>query len=231
MRRPLSYRAKRARCQGSAAKARAVPLPTETTTQLPLFGHTVYVVLRVSKLALPGPVLLGLNRQHLVLMDPSSEVGSVPVLVPAGTRSVLTQSMATPPPAHQPLLCLLPQKLCCSIALKDLQRLHLMSPLEEDGPPGLELNYGSADNPQTIWLELPQVSDQASVVPREEALSVQPRWRGCGAALSRLCPAGPGVAAHHHLPAGQRVHSVARPLRRVEKRQQPLTGQSALVLL
>lgn len=95
----------------------------ETTAQLPLFGYTVYVVLRVSRLGLPGPVLLGLNRQHLVLMDPSS------------------------------------QKLCCSITLKDLQRLHLLSPLQEDGPPGLELNYGSADNPQTIWLELPQAQE------------------------------------------------------------------------
>ncbi|XP_028608612.1 myosin XVB [Grammomys surdaster] len=95
----------------------------ETTAQLPLFGHTVYVVLKVSKLVLPGPVLLGLNRQHLVIMDPSS------------------------------------QKLCCSIILKDLHQLHLLSPLKEDGPPGLELNYGPADNPQTIWLELPQAQE------------------------------------------------------------------------
>ncbi|XP_043438586.1 myosin XVB [Prionailurus bengalensis] len=90
----------------------------EAVSQLPLFGYTVYVVLRVSQLALPGPSLLGLNRQHLILMDPSS------------------------------------QKLYCSVALKDLQRLHLLSPLESDGPPGLELNYGSADNPRTIWFEL-----------------------------------------------------------------------------
>ncbi|XP_053749049.1 myosin XVB [Panthera pardus] len=90
----------------------------EAVSQLPFFGYNVYVVLRVSQLALPGPSLLGLNRQHLILMDPSS------------------------------------QKLYCSIALKDLQRLHLLSPLESDGPPGLELNYGSADNPQTIWFEL-----------------------------------------------------------------------------
>uniref|UniRef100_A0A667H310 Myosin XVB n=1 Tax=Lynx canadensis TaxID=61383 RepID=A0A667H310_LYNCA len=95
----------------------APPFP-EAVSQLPLFGYTVYVVLRVSQLALPGPSLLGLNRQHLILMDPSS------------------------------------QKLYCSVALKDLQRLHLLSPLESDGPPGLELNYGSADNPQTIWFEL-----------------------------------------------------------------------------
>uniref|UniRef100_A0ABI8AM59 Myosin XVB n=1 Tax=Felis catus TaxID=9685 RepID=A0ABI8AM59_FELCA len=90
----------------------------EAVSQLPLFGYTVYVVLRVSQLALPGPSLLGLNRQHLILMDPSS------------------------------------QKLYCSVALKDLQRLHLLSPLESNGPPGLELNYGSADNPRTIWFEL-----------------------------------------------------------------------------
>ncbi|EHB10770.1 Myosin-XV [Heterocephalus glaber] len=95
----------------------------EATRQLPLFGYNVYVVLRVSNLVLPGPVFLGLNRQHLVLMDPTS------------------------------------QKMCCSIALKDLQRAHLLSPLKVNGPPGLELNYGLADSPQTIWLELPQAQE------------------------------------------------------------------------
>ncbi|XP_048652671.1 myosin XVB [Marmota marmota marmota] len=100
----------------------------EATSQLPLFGYTVYIVLRVSKLVLPGPALLGLNRRHLILMDPSS------------------------------------QKLCCSIALKDLQRLRLLSPLEEEGPPGLELNYGLADSPQTIWLELPQAQELQNTI-------------------------------------------------------------------
>ncbi|XP_037596973.1 myosin XVB [Cebus imitator] len=95
----------------------------EAVRQLPLFGHTVYVVLRVSMQALPGSALLGLNRQHLILMDPGS------------------------------------QSLCCRIALKSLQRVHLLSPLEEKGSPGLELNYGSADNPQTIWFELPQAQE------------------------------------------------------------------------
>lgn len=51
--------------------------------------------------------------------------------------------------------------MCSSIALKDLQRLHLLSPLEPSGLPGLELNYGSADSPQTMWLELPQVNAQS----------------------------------------------------------------------
>ncbi|KAM6163520.1 myosin XVB [Rhynchocyon petersi] len=95
----------------------------EAMRQLPLFGYTVFVVLRVSELAVPRPSLLGLNRQHLILMDPSS------------------------------------QKLCCSIPLSDVHRLHLLSPLEEGEAPGLELNYGSPDRPRTIWFELPQAQE------------------------------------------------------------------------
>uniref|UniRef100_A0A8C9P7C7 Myosin XVB n=1 Tax=Spermophilus dauricus TaxID=99837 RepID=A0A8C9P7C7_SPEDA len=114
----------------------------EATSQLPLFGYTVYVVLRVSKLVLPGPALLGLNRRHLILMDPSS------------------------------------QKLCCSIALKDLQRLRLLSPLEEEGPPGLELNYGLADSPQTIWLELPQAQELQNTIIFLLDDSISSTWPG-----------------------------------------------------
>ncbi|KAF6095618.1 myosin XVB [Phyllostomus discolor] len=95
----------------------------EAVSQLPLFGCTVYMVLRSSQQTLPGPGLLGLSRQRLILMDPSSQ---------------------TP---H------------CSIALRDLRQLHLLSPLDEEGLPGLELNYGSADSPQTIWFELPQAQE------------------------------------------------------------------------
>uniref|UniRef100_A0A2K5MGB1 Myosin XVB n=1 Tax=Cercocebus atys TaxID=9531 RepID=A0A2K5MGB1_CERAT len=111
---------------GAGTQSEFLPAPSppaEAVSQLPLFGYTVYVALRVSMQALSGPALLGLNRQHLILMDPSS------------------------------------QNLYCRIALKSLQRLHLLSPLEEKGPPGLELNYGSADNPQTIWFELPQAQE------------------------------------------------------------------------
>uniref|UniRef100_A0A7N5JLK6 Myosin XVB n=1 Tax=Ailuropoda melanoleuca TaxID=9646 RepID=A0A7N5JLK6_AILME len=107
--------------QGPSMPTPAPPFP-EAVSQLPLFGYTVYVVLRVSQLALSRPSLLGLNRQHLILMDPCS------------------------------------QKRCHSITLKDLHRLHLLSPLESKGPPGLELNYGSAESPQTIWFELPKVA-------------------------------------------------------------------------
>lgn len=70
-------------------------------------------------------------------------------------------SVVTPSLRGSNLRCLCcPQKLCCSIALKELQRVRLLSPLENDGPPGLELNYGSAHNPQTIWFELLKVRGQ-----------------------------------------------------------------------
>ncbi|XP_006869736.1 PREDICTED: unconventional myosin-XV-like [Chrysochloris asiatica] len=95
----------------------------EAVTRLPLYGYTVYTVLRVSELTLPRPCLLGLNCQDLILMDPNSQIP------------------------------------CCSIALNDIQRLHLLSPQEEEGAPGLELNYGSADSPRTIWFELPQAQE------------------------------------------------------------------------
>lgn len=51
------------------------PPSTEAARVLPLFGYTVYTALRVSRPGLPSPSLLGLNRQHLILMDPSSQVG------------------------------------------------------------------------------------------------------------------------------------------------------------
>lgn len=124
-------------------------------SQLPLFGYTVYVALRVSMQALSGPALLGLNRQHLILMDPSS------------------------------------QNLYCRIALKSLQRLHLLSPLEEKGPPGLELNYGSADNPQTIWFELPQVSGQASGHLGKVDVRTSPRHGMQWEPRPRLMPTAP----------------------------------------
>lgn len=71
----------------AAPRARMASMPTpappfpEAVSQLPLFGYTVYVVLRVSQLALSGPSLLGLNRQHLILMDPCSQVGRAPAPV------------------------------------------------------------------------------------------------------------------------------------------------------
>lgn len=196
------------------------PPPPEAVSQLPLFGYTVYVVLRVSDLTVPRPSLLGLNRQHLILMDPSSQVGRrPPQCARAPTR---------PLPRGVKLCPCRPQTLCCSIALRDLHRLRLLSPLEEDGPPGLELNYGSTDSPQTIWFELPQVSGRASDHPGKVASASpglaclepgprpRPTARGSRGLAGERCPhtpvpTGPGAEAHHLLPAGQRRPCLLAP--------------------
>uniref|UniRef100_A0A452H2K3 MyTH4 domain-containing protein n=1 Tax=Gopherus agassizii TaxID=38772 RepID=A0A452H2K3_9SAUR len=47
------------------------------------------------------------------------------------------------------------QELCCHIPLKE--RMRTLRPLDDSGVPGLEVNYGSVDNPQTMWFELHQV--------------------------------------------------------------------------
>lgn len=106
----------------------------------------------------------------------------------------------SPPTAHtypreraKPCPCC-PQTLCCSIALRDLQRLHLLSPLEEGRPPGLELNYGSADSPQTIWFELPQVSGQGLSDHPGRLASASPR-AGMPGAWAQLMPTGIGGLA------------------------------------
>nr|XP_020858352.1 myosin XVB isoform X1 [Phascolarctos cinereus]XP_020858353.1 myosin XVB isoform X1 [Phascolarctos cinereus]XP_020858354.1 myosin XVB isoform X1 [Phascolarctos cinereus] len=45
----------------------------EAMKHLPLFGYTVYSVLRVSEPIIITPCLLGLNHQHLILVDPTSQ--------------------------------------------------------------------------------------------------------------------------------------------------------------
>ncbi|KAH0629492.1 hypothetical protein JD844_011589 [Phrynosoma platyrhinos] len=49
------------------------------------------------------------------------------------------------------------QNLHCRIPLKEVQRMKTLRPLDEFGSPGLEVNYGSPENPKTIWFELKQV--------------------------------------------------------------------------
>uniref|UniRef100_A0A6I8NVC3 MyTH4 domain-containing protein n=1 Tax=Ornithorhynchus anatinus TaxID=9258 RepID=A0A6I8NVC3_ORNAN len=56
------------------------------------------------------------------------------------------------------------QKPCHSIPLKEVQRLQLLSALDSDGMPGLEVNYGSPANPKTLWLELPQAQQLRHVL-------------------------------------------------------------------
>ncbi|XP_068932962.1 myosin XVB [Petaurus breviceps papuanus] len=45
----------------------------ETVSHLPLFGYSMYSVLRVSEPTIVTPCLLGLNHQHLILVDSSSQ--------------------------------------------------------------------------------------------------------------------------------------------------------------
>uniref|UniRef100_A0A4X2KSE5 FERM domain-containing protein n=2 Tax=Vombatus ursinus TaxID=29139 RepID=A0A4X2KSE5_VOMUR len=45
----------------------------EAMKHLPLFGYIVYGILRTSEPMIVTPCLLGLNHQHLILVDPSSQ--------------------------------------------------------------------------------------------------------------------------------------------------------------
>ncbi|XP_061472155.1 myosin XVB isoform X2 [Rhineura floridana] len=42
------------------------------------------------------------------------------------------------------------------ILLAEMQMMRTLCPLDESGLPGLEINYGSAEDPKTIWFELKQ---------------------------------------------------------------------------
>lgn len=52
---------------------------------------------------------------------------------------------------------LLTQAISCVIPLNELQRMRTLRPSSDGGLPGIELNYGSAASPKTMWLELSQV--------------------------------------------------------------------------
>uniref|UniRef100_A0A8C9L1Z9 MyTH4 domain-containing protein n=1 Tax=Pavo cristatus TaxID=9049 RepID=A0A8C9L1Z9_PAVCR len=56
-------------------------------------------------------------------------------------------------------LCSLTQELCHTIPLKELQRMRTLRPTSEQGLPGIELNYGSAASPRTLWIELSQAKE------------------------------------------------------------------------
>lgn len=52
---------------------------------------------------------------------------------------------------------LLTQAVSRVIPLKELQNMRTLRPVSDGGLPGIELNYGSAASPKTMWLELSQV--------------------------------------------------------------------------
>ncbi|KFQ26802.1 Unconventional myosin-XV, partial [Mesitornis unicolor] len=51
------------------------------------------------------------------------------------------------------------QVVSCIIPLKELQKMRTLRPMSDNGLPGIELNYGSAANPKTMWLELSQAKE------------------------------------------------------------------------
>ncbi|XP_072846643.2 unconventional myosin-XVB [Pogona vitticeps] len=51
------------------------------------------------------------------------------------------------------------QKLHCQIPLREICYMRTLRLLDEFGSPGLEVNYGSAEDPKTIWFELKQAKE------------------------------------------------------------------------
>ncbi|KFW09994.1 Unconventional myosin-XV, partial [Fulmarus glacialis] len=51
------------------------------------------------------------------------------------------------------------QAISCVIPLKELQKMRTLQPISAAGLPGIELNYGSAASPKTMWLELSQAKE------------------------------------------------------------------------
>ncbi|KFR17458.1 Unconventional myosin-XV, partial [Opisthocomus hoazin] len=51
------------------------------------------------------------------------------------------------------------QAISSVIPLKELQKMRTLRPVSDGGLPGIELNYGSAASPKTMWLELSQAKE------------------------------------------------------------------------
>ncbi|XP_074777967.1 myosin XVB [Athene noctua] len=51
------------------------------------------------------------------------------------------------------------QVVSCIIPLKELQKMRTLRPVSDGGLPGIELNYGSAASPKTLWFELSQAKE------------------------------------------------------------------------
>ncbi|XP_071620656.1 myosin XVB isoform X1 [Heliangelus exortis] len=56
------------------------------------------------------------------------------------------------------------QVVSCVIPLKDLREMRTLRPTSDGGLPGIELNYGSADRPKTMWLELPEAKEMYQTI-------------------------------------------------------------------
>ncbi|KYO31153.1 hypothetical protein Y1Q_0016497 [Alligator mississippiensis] len=51
------------------------------------------------------------------------------------------------------------QEIHFVLPLKEMQRMRTLRPMDDSGPPGLEVNYGTAEDPKTIWFELQKAKE------------------------------------------------------------------------
>ncbi|XP_032858325.2 myosin XVB [Tyto alba] len=56
------------------------------------------------------------------------------------------------------------QVVSCVIPLKELQNMRTLRPVSDGGLPGIELNYGSAASPKTMWFELSQAKEMYHMI-------------------------------------------------------------------
>ncbi|OPJ88596.1 hypothetical protein AV530_003107 [Patagioenas fasciata monilis] len=56
------------------------------------------------------------------------------------------------------------QAISCVIPLNELQRMRTLRPSSDGGLPGIELNYGSAASPKTMWFELSQAKEMYHMI-------------------------------------------------------------------
>ncbi|XP_065504168.1 myosin XVB [Caloenas nicobarica] len=56
------------------------------------------------------------------------------------------------------------QAVSCVIPLNELQKMRTLRPSSDGGLPGIELNYGSAVSPKTMWLELSQAKEMYHMI-------------------------------------------------------------------
>uniref|UniRef100_A0A7M4E9M0 MyTH4 domain-containing protein n=1 Tax=Crocodylus porosus TaxID=8502 RepID=A0A7M4E9M0_CROPO len=53
------------------------------------------------------------------------------------------------------------QEIYFVLPLKEMQRMRTLRAMDDSGPPGLEINYGTPQDPKTIWFELQKVKRTA----------------------------------------------------------------------
>uniref|UniRef100_A0A8C7E7T4 MyTH4 domain-containing protein n=1 Tax=Naja naja TaxID=35670 RepID=A0A8C7E7T4_NAJNA len=111
-----------------------VSLLAEHVIQLPLFGYNVFSVERISAPNISSPCIVGVNQKEIMT---DSAMSTMPVFPHVQSNQII-------------------------IPLNQILRMKSLRPFSAAGFPGIEINYGSIENPKTIKFELQQVT---SIVP------------------------------------------------------------------